>query len=319
MRVRSKRPRRRSEHIGPGRVGPGRGLRHSDSPIWTSPVIDGRAGGSSFPPPSGAVRLGRRSRGRDPGGRRSGESGRVASCSRVHHDDHPHAQPPGFPPRLGDEPRAAPLLRALRPHAGRRDPGQERPAAARADRRRRPGLRRCPRRLAPRRFPGRLRRRPEPRRKGQAGPAHRQGEVRRLRGLPQAPRPQGYRRRDHRHARPLAHQDLHRRHARGQGHLLREAADPDDRRGEEAGPGRQGDQARGAGRHPAAERPQPRVPAGRGDGPRRPDRQDPEGHGGHRRRADRRPVPRDRAPPRAELGHVAGPGAEYALPRASLP
>ena len=50
-----------------------------------------------------------------------------------------------------------------------------------------------------------------------------------------------------------------------------------------------------------------------------PDRQDPQGHGGDRRRADRRPVPRDQSPRRAELGHVAGPGAQGRLPRASLP
>ena len=35
----------------------------------------------------------------------------------------------------------------------------------------------------------------------------------------------------HRHARPLARQDVHRRHGRRQGRLLREADDPDDRRG----------------------------------------------------------------------------------------
>ena len=43
------------------------------------------------------------------------------------------------------KPRALSLPCALRPHLGRRDPGQERPAAARLDRRRRPGLGRCSR------------------------------------------------------------------------------------------------------------------------------------------------------------------------------
>ena len=57
------------------------------------------------------------------------------------------------------------------------------------------------------------------------------------------------------------------------------------------------DRAGRAGRHPAAERPQPRVPAGRRDGARGPDRQDQEGDRGHRRRAHRRPVPRGTSPP----------------------
>ena len=42
---------------------------------------------------------------------------------------------------------------------------------------------------------------------------------------------QGRRRRLHRHARPLARQDVHRRHGRRQGRLLRKADDPHDRRG----------------------------------------------------------------------------------------
>ena len=50
-----------------------------------------------------------------------------------------------------------------------------------------------------------------------------------------------------------------------------------------------------------------------------PDRQDQKGHRVDRRRADRRAVPRDRSPRRAELGHVAGPGPQGRLPRASLP
>ena len=50
-----------------------------------------------------------------------------------------------------------------------------------------------------------------------------------------------------------------------------------------------------------------------------PDRQDPQGHRVDRRRADRRAVPRGRSPGRAELGHVAGPGAQGRLPQESLP
>ena len=75
----------------------------------------------------------------------------------------------------------------------------------------------------------------------------------------------------------------------------------------------EGNRTRVSGRHAAAQRPQSRVPAGRCDGAGRPNRQDPKGDCVDRRRADGRPVPRGRGPFRAELGHVAGPGARRSL------
>ena len=122
-----------------------------------------------------------------------------------------------------------------------------------------------------------------------------QGEFRQqgrhLRRLPQAARSQGRRRRDDRHARPLAHEDGHRRLPRGQGRLLREAADADDRRGQGAVPRRPRDRPRRAGRHLAAERPP--VPPGLRDGSPRPHRQAPQGDRRAGQERHRRPV-RDR-------------------------
>ena len=63
-----------------------------------------------------------------------------------------------------------------------------------------------------------------PGRRGQGQGPHHQG-------LSQDPRLQGRRRRPDRHARPLARQDVDRRHGGRQGRLLRKADDPHDRRG----------------------------------------------------------------------------------------
>ena len=99
---------------------------------------------------------------------------------------------------------------------------------------------------------------------------------------------------DHWHAKIL-----HRRHEGGQGRLLREAADPHDRRGEAASarsPRRPGGSSRSA---PSSGRDHNRVfllaVALVRDGP---DRQDQEGDGGDRRRPDGRPVPEGAGPAR---------------------
>ena len=55
--------------------------------------------------------------------------------------------------------------------------------------------------------------------------------LRRVQRLPRGARPQGHRRRPHRHARPLARHPVDRGLQGGQGRLLREAADADHRRG----------------------------------------------------------------------------------------
>ena len=89
----------------------------------------------------------------------------------------------------------------------------------------------------------------------------RQGQGRRLRRLPQGARPQGHRRGEHRHARPLAREDRHRGPAGRQARLLPEAADADARR-EPTDPQRL-QEVRRAGvprRHAAAERRGPVPP-----------------------------------------------------------
>ena len=117
-------------------------------------------------------------------------------------------------------------------------PSEDEKQGAKAGRHHRP-LRRVGRQQGGRARPVLLRRKMRARLGGQRqGPRHQ--------GLPQDPRQQGCRRRPDRHPRPLARQDVDRRHGGRQGRLLRKADDPHDRRGPQ---GRRDDQEDQAGLH----------------------------------------------------------------------
>ena len=157
---------------------------------------------------------------------------------------------------------------------------------------------------------------------------------RRLPRLPQGARPQGHRRRPHRHAGPLARQDRHRRDGGGQARLLREADDPHRRAGHRrARRGPQGARrsCRSARTRPpttATGRPHEAIKAGRigkvtwAQGSYNRNARDLPVQRAPEDRPDRRPGQGRRGLHR--LGHVAraqvGPGAEDRLePGALLP
>ena len=159
---------------------------------------------------------------------------------------------------------------------------------------------------------------PQARHRGDA-PAGVQGVRGQDQGLPR-PRPRQVARLPAgRHARPLARPGRHRGHEGRQGRLLREAADADRRGGAGRAEGGQGDRPRLPDRQPAADRVPRHVPPGGRAGPRRPHRQGQDDRVPHRRQPDERPDPGGAGPRGAELGHLARPDAEGAVPQEGPP
>ena len=118
-----------------------------------------------------------------------------------------------------------------------------------------------------------------------------------------------------RHPGPLARDCVRGRRPRRQGHLLREAANADHRRGPAPGRGSDEKERHFPDRQPAAQRVRQPLPRGGRVGPQRPHRQDQDGS--HRRRRSEQAVrpAGTRDARRHGLGHLARSGAETRLQR----
>ncbi len=134
---------------------------------------------------------------------------------------------------------------------------------------------------------GRLRRRPRPPR---LGPGDRRPRRLRIHGFPRGPGPARHRHRPHRDAAPLARPHLDRGGRGRQGRLVREAHDPDDRRGPRRRRGRPAHRARSSASTPGSASPTASTASGPTSGRSRRSSRTGSSAGRSRRRSARRPA-----------------------------